>query len=42
VTPGGNPFFAQPYMLHRTMIFGDHDLQAFKARLQISRPIGSP
>jgi peptidoglycan/xylan/chitin deacetylase (PgdA/CDA1 family) len=42
VTPGGNPFFAQPYMLHRTMIFGDHDLQAFKARLQISRPIGAP
>jgi peptidoglycan/xylan/chitin deacetylase (PgdA/CDA1 family) len=42
VTPGGNPFFAQPLMLHRTMIFGDHDLQAFKARLQISRPIGAP
>jgi peptidoglycan/xylan/chitin deacetylase (PgdA/CDA1 family) len=42
VTPGGNPFFAQPLLLHRTMIFGDHDLQDFKARLQISRPIATP
>jgi peptidoglycan/xylan/chitin deacetylase (PgdA/CDA1 family) len=42
VNPGGNPFFAQPLMLHRTMIFGDHDLDAFKARLQTSRRIGAP
>ncbi len=42
VNPGGNPFFAQPLMLHRTMIFGDHDLEAFKARLQTSRRIGAP
>jgi peptidoglycan/xylan/chitin deacetylase (PgdA/CDA1 family) len=41
VNPGGNAFFAQPLMLRRTMIFGDHDLEAFKARLQISRRIGS-
>ncbi|MEO8278790.1 MAG: polysaccharide deacetylase family protein [Ideonella sp.] len=39
VTPGGNAFFAQPLMLRRTMIFGDHDLEAFKAKLQISRPV---
>ncbi len=35
VNPGGNPFFAQPLMLRRTMIFGDHDLAAFKATLQV-------
>ena len=39
VNPGGNPFFAQPFMLRRTMIFGDHDMEAFKAKLQISRAI---
>jgi peptidoglycan/xylan/chitin deacetylase (PgdA/CDA1 family) len=42
VNPGGNPFFAQPLMLHRTMIFGDHGLEAFKARLQTSRPLATP
>jgi peptidoglycan/xylan/chitin deacetylase (PgdA/CDA1 family) len=42
VNPGGNPFFAQPLMLHRTMIFGDHNLDAFKARLQTSRPLAMP
>ncbi len=40
VNPGGNPFFAHPLMLRRTMIFGDHDLNDFKARLQTRRPIG--
>ncbi len=39
VTAGGNPFFAQPLMLKRTMIFGDHDLADFQARLQTSRRI---
>jgi hypothetical protein len=29
-------------MLRRTMIYGNHDLEAFKARLQISRPISLP
>ncbi|MDX1810466.1 MAG: polysaccharide deacetylase family protein [Gammaproteobacteria bacterium] len=33
VQPGGNPTFAHPYMLHRTMIFGDHDLNDFKKAL---------
>lgn len=42
VTPGGNGFFAQPMMLRRTMIFGDHDLEAFKAKLQISRGFNVP
>lgn len=39
VNPGGNGFFAQPLMLRRTMIFGDHDIEAFKAKLQVSRGI---
>lgn len=42
VNPGGTPFYAQPLMLRRTMIYGNHDLEAFKARLQISRPIVLP
>jgi len=42
VNPGGNPFYAQPFMLHRTMIFGDMGLEAFKARLQTSRPPAKP
>lgn len=42
VVPGGNAFFAQALMLRRTMIFGDHDLDAFKSKLQISRAISAP
>jgi peptidoglycan/xylan/chitin deacetylase (PgdA/CDA1 family) len=42
VNPGGNAFFSQPLMLRRTMIFGDHDLDAFKAKLETSRRIGKP
>jgi peptidoglycan/xylan/chitin deacetylase (PgdA/CDA1 family) len=42
VIPGGNAFFANPLMLRRTMIFGDTDLEAFKARLQTSRSVGGP
>jgi len=34
VTPGGNGFFAYPYMLRRSMIFGNEDLETFKAKLQ--------
>ena len=41
VNPGGNAFFAQPFMLRRTMIYGDHDLEAFKAKLQVYREIDS-
>ena len=39
VQPGGNPFYAQPLMLHRVMIFGGSTLEDFKARLQTSRPL---
>jgi peptidoglycan/xylan/chitin deacetylase (PgdA/CDA1 family) len=42
VNPGGNPFYAQPLMLRRTMIFGDHDLDDFKARLQVRRSVARP
>ena len=42
VNPGGNAFYAQPLMLHRTMIFGDLSLEGFKAKLQTSRPIARP
>ena len=42
VNPGGNPFFAQPLMLRRTMIYGDYSLEDFKAKLQIRRAIESP
>ena len=33
VTPGGNPSYAYPYMLRRSMMFGNEDLDAFKAKL---------
>lgn len=33
VTPGGNPFYAAPLLLRRVMIFGEHDLEEFRARL---------
>ena len=33
VTAGGNAFFAYPYMLRRTMIFGTEDLEVFKSKL---------
>ncbi len=42
VMPGGNPFYAQPLMLRRTMIFGDLSLDAFKSKLQVSRPLTAP
>lgn len=42
VIPGGNAFYAQPLMLRRTMIFGDMNLDAFKAKLQTSRPLSAP
>jgi peptidoglycan/xylan/chitin deacetylase (PgdA/CDA1 family) len=34
VTPGGNAFFAYQYMLRRSMVFGNEDLESFKAKLQ--------
>lgn len=42
VTPGSNAFFAAPLMLRRTMIFGDHSLADFEARLQVLRPMPKP
>jgi peptidoglycan/xylan/chitin deacetylase (PgdA/CDA1 family) len=42
VTPGGNAFFAHPLMLRRTMIYGDHSLDDFKARLQVRRNAIAP
>lgn len=33
VTAGGNGFFAPPYMLRRTMIYGTEDLESFKSKL---------
>ena len=39
VTPGGNAFFAVPYMLRRTMIFGGDDLDAFRAKLVTRLPV---
>ena len=33
VTAGGNGFFAYPYMVRRTMIFGTDDLEVFKSKL---------
>lgn len=39
VDPGGNPFYAYPLMLKRSMIFGDQDLDAFIAKLQVYRTL---
>ena len=40
VNPGGNAFYAYPFMLRRTMIFGDRGLDGFKAALEVSRSFG--
>jgi peptidoglycan/xylan/chitin deacetylase (PgdA/CDA1 family) len=40
VTPGGNAFFAPPYMLRRTMVFGGDDLDAFRAKVVTSLAFG--
>ncbi len=42
VVPGGNAFYAPPLLLRRTMIFGDMSLDAFRARLQVSRSLSNP
>ena len=39
VTPGGNAFYAPPYMLRRTMIFGGDDLDTFRAKLVTTVPL---
>jgi peptidoglycan/xylan/chitin deacetylase (PgdA/CDA1 family) len=33
VTPGGNAFFAYPYMLRRTMVFGGDSIDVFRSKL---------
>jgi peptidoglycan/xylan/chitin deacetylase (PgdA/CDA1 family) len=35
VTPGGNGFFASPYMLRRTMVFGEDDIGVFASKLAV-------
>lgn len=40
VNPGVNPFYAAPMMLKRVMIYGDLELEEFKARLQGRRVLG--
>jgi peptidoglycan/xylan/chitin deacetylase (PgdA/CDA1 family) len=42
VKSGGNAFYATPQLLRRTMIFGDHTLDDFAARLQALRPLARP
>lgn len=39
VQPGGNPAFAHPYMLHRTMVFGDHSLAEFEKVLTVYKQV---
>lgn len=42
VTPGGNAFFAYPFMLRRTMVFGDDSLTQFAAKLAVFTPNRGP
>jgi peptidoglycan/xylan/chitin deacetylase (PgdA/CDA1 family) len=35
VSPGGNPFFAYPFLLRRTMIYGDDGLAGFRSKLAV-------
>lgn len=42
VLPGGNPFFSAPYLLRRTMVFGEDDLSAFRAKVEVFRPVQAP
>jgi peptidoglycan/xylan/chitin deacetylase (PgdA/CDA1 family) len=39
VNAGPNAFFASPFALRRTMIFGDYDLETFKAKLQVFKEV---
>lgn len=39
VNSGGNPFYAHPLMLRRTMILGGASMQKFKAALQVRKDI---
>ncbi|MBP6674467.1 MAG: polysaccharide deacetylase family protein, partial [Vitreoscilla sp.] len=42
VNPGANAFYTAPFLLKRVMIFGDHELDDFKARLQGRRSAAKP
>lgn len=42
VTPGGNGFFANPYMLRRTMVFGEDDMTVFKSKLTVFSDLSPP
>ena len=42
VTPGGNPFFAPPPMLRRTMVYGADDLDVFRGKLVTALPVARP
>ena len=33
MTPGGNGFFAYPYYLRRSMVYGTDSIDVFKAKL---------
>jgi peptidoglycan/xylan/chitin deacetylase (PgdA/CDA1 family) len=35
VSPGGNPFYAYPLLLRRTMIFAEDDLERFRDKLSV-------
>jgi len=39
VTPGGNGFFAYPYYLRRSMVYGTDSIDAFKAKLVTFVPL---
>jgi len=39
VHAGGNPAFAYPFRLRRTMIYGDHDLGSFARALEVFNPV---
>jgi len=41
VTPGGNGFFAYPYYLRRSMVYGTDSIDAFKAKLVTFVPFPS-
>ncbi|HEY6136047.1 MAG TPA: polysaccharide deacetylase family protein [Rubrivivax sp.] len=42
VVPGSNPFYASPLLLKRVMIYGEHTLEDFDARLNGRRPPRKP
>lgn len=39
VQPGGNAFYGDPFLLKRTMVFGDDDLEAFVEKLEVFKNV---